>query len=187
MSKWYNADFEDLDWVQAPPKSFNNERDYSRKDSYTTSEAQRNFVKKCSSTRDEYVQGLPAYAAKPQNSKKAHYSESLAQNSDYTKSKNGPNPIPNKKTGKYNNQPCHQAYKATKYDDRSTDVSDETSPDRVTSNTSVFDIKVEVFGEVVIDKTNPKFTQSRYRKTKYAAACELKAPEAHEIALPSLL
>jgi hypothetical protein len=46
---------------------------------------------------------------------------------------------------------------------------------------------VQVFGEVVIDKTNPKFKQSRYRGIKFAAACELKAPEPHEIAIPSLL
>ena len=70
MSQWYNADFEDLDWVQAPPKTFNNDKTSCRKDSYNNFGAQSNFVKKSSAKGDEYSQSKASYAAKPTNSKK---------------------------------------------------------------------------------------------------------------------
>lgn len=57
MSQWYNADFEDLDWVQAPPKALNNDRKNCRKDSYNNLGAQGNFVKKNQTKPEEYTRG----------------------------------------------------------------------------------------------------------------------------------
>lgn len=57
MSQWYNADFEDLDWVQAPPKALNNDRKNCRKDSYNNLGAQGNFVKKNQTKPEEYNRG----------------------------------------------------------------------------------------------------------------------------------
>lgn len=63
MSQWYNADFEDLDWVQAPPKALNNDRKNCRKDSYNNFGPQANFVKKNQVKPDDYARGKASYAA----------------------------------------------------------------------------------------------------------------------------
>ena len=45
-------------------------------------------------------------------------------------------------------------------------------------------MKVEVLGEVVVNQIDPKLNRRRNRKARFAAACQLKAPEPNEIAVP---
>lgn len=187
MSQWYNADFEDLDWVQAPPKANNNDRSSCRKDSYNNSGAQGAFVKKSHNRVEEHPQSKASHAARPVHQKKTTTSDYCRQQSDNNKARQGHYDYAVKKPARAAQQTHQKPFKPSRYDDRSTDVSDENSPDRFTKNSSCNDMKVEVFGEVVIDQTNPKFKQQRLRKSKFAGACELKAPEPHEIAMPSFL
>ena len=100
MSQWYNADFEDLDWVQAPPKALNNDRKNCRKDSYNNLGAQGNFVKKNQTRPEEYARGQASYAAKPTNSKKHQEPDYYRQNTDTNKSRYGQYEKASKKSAK---------------------------------------------------------------------------------------
>lgn len=62
-----------------------------------------------------------------------------------------------------------------------------TQEQKVAVPACMFDMKVKVLGEVVIDKINPRFHQGGNRNKRFAAAYELKAPEANEIAPPMFL
>lgn len=89
MSQWYNADFEDLDWVQAPPKAFNNDRKNCRKDSYNNFGAQSNFTKKSSAKAEDYSYSKVSYHVKPANSKKTQEQEYSRQYAETSKAKYG--------------------------------------------------------------------------------------------------
>jgi hypothetical protein len=160
MSQWYNADFEDLDWVQAPPKALNGDKKNGRKDSYNNFGAQGNFTKKNTYKGDDNFQAKPGYQAYAHQKKQQDF-DYTRQNTDNQKTKYGQYEKASKKPAKQNPQAYQKPQKYSRYDDRSTDVSDENSPDRFAKNNTCTDIKVEVFGEVVIDCINPKFNQQK--------------------------
>jgi hypothetical protein len=150
----------DLDWVQAPPQASYHDKKNRRKNSNT------GYTKKYTNGSNDYHRGSRAgkYSKYNKNYQKGKYS--------FRKRNNGP----------YNHYKGYQS----RYDEMSTDVSEGYSPDRI-SKRSCINMRVEVLGEVVIDKINPKFNRARRRNNRFAAACELKAPEPTEIAPPKFL
>ena len=186
MSTDYLNANEDLDWVQAPPQAFTHDRKNRRKNS--NHQANANYRKKKFSNGDQYQNQRNYYAKSRYNKGPSKYSKK-SKPSYYLKNGHGPthkNSNPKKNT--YQQYIDSKNFKVcyNQFDELSTDVSDNTSPDRQTLK-ECNNMKVEVLGEVVVNRINPKFSRKRRRNYRFAAACELKAPEPNEIAPPMFL
>lgn len=174
MSAAYMNANSDLDWVQAPPQAICYDRNSRRKNSNSYAKNSYSSKKYSNYSNDDFYKGR---ANKYNKSRRYKDKKNSHYKSGY-----------NKKKGSYHEYLDSKNYKVceNQFDELSTDVSDGTSPDRLNSK-SCLNMKVEVLGEVVVDRIHPKYKNTRRRNNKFAAACELKAPEPTEIAPPMFL
>jgi hypothetical protein len=165
----------DLDWVQAPPQAFYHDKKQRRKNS---NHHKGYGSKKYNNGHDDYYSKASTKASSrySKKSKPSRYSKQSGKNTSNYKSKKI-------SYSEYMDSKSFKCY--NKFDSLSTDVSETFSPDRV-SKRSCQNFKVTVLGDVVVDKINPKFKRYQNRNRRFAAACELKAPEPTEIALPTM-
>ena len=168
----YNNNFnDDLDWVQAPPQGYNSQKAYKG-----PKRNRRKGSSKYSKKNKKYYNG--GYY---------DYHDGYSNSQYYPKGSESNFKNSNPKNRKYSDYVDSQCYKVcyNQFEELSTDASDESSPDRL--EITCMNMKVQVLGEVVIDKINPRFNHKRRRNNRFAAACELKAPEPTEIASPKFI
>lgn len=164
MSTAYMNAKTDLDWVQAPPQAHTYDKKQGRKNSNYASQGY---------SSNQYNNGSDSY-----NGGKAGKYSKKNRSRKQGNSKHG-------YSNKYSDSKNYNGYQS-QFSQRSTQASDGTSPDRANPR-SCLHFKVEVLGEVVINRIHPKLRKGRRRNNRFAAACELKAPEPTEIALPKFL
>jgi hypothetical protein len=161
MSAAYMNDNMDLDWVQAPPQAFHYDKVNNRRKNSSTHQAPQAYAP--NARRQTHYED---YQAKPRN----YPNYPQACYSKYTTEKRQPH-VPQKPVHKNSNNQLkdrhepekhkklsYQEYLDSKnfkvcynaFDNLSTDVSDETSPDRAPASICL-DMRVQVMGEIVVD------------------------------------